>query len=71
MITIYLRNGDLAELDAETVETKLWDLGDGSSATSLVCIDGDGDVVGQFFLDAVSGWGVSVEETFDFEDEDE
>jgi len=71
MITVYLRNGDLAEVTAQSVETRLWDLGDGSSAASLVCLDEEGDVTGQFFLDAVSGWALSLEEIFDFEDEEE
>lgn len=71
MITVYLRSGDLAELSAQSVETRAWDLGNGTVTQSLVCLDEEGNVVGQFFLDAISGWAVSLEEVFDFEDEED
>ncbi len=72
MISIFLRNGDLAEVDAQSVETRRWDLADGSTLNSLACLDGDGSVVGQFLIDQVSGWMFSVDDDiFDFDEEDD
>ena len=72
MISVYLRNGDLAEVNAESVETRSWELADGSQANCVVCLDGDGTVVGQFFTDQIAGWMYSVEDDiFNFDEEDD
>jgi hypothetical protein len=72
MISVYLRNGDLAEVNADTIETRSWDLPDGSQANSVVCLDGSGEIVGQFFMDQIVGWMFSEEDDiFNFEDEED
>ena len=72
MISVFLRNGDLAEVNAESVETRSWDLSDGSRLNSLACLDGEGTVVGQFLIDQIVGWMFSVDDDiFDFDDDDE
>lgn len=71
MITVYLRTGELAEVNAESIENRGWDLADGSTVNSLVCLDSEGDVVGQFLLDQVSGWAFTEEDDIFAFDEDE
>ena len=72
MISIFLRNGDLAEVTAESVETRSWDMADGSQVNSLVCLDGDGSLVGQFLMDQIAGWMFSLDDDiFDFDEDDD
>jgi hypothetical protein len=72
MISVFLRNGDLAEVNAESVETRSWDMPDGSQLNSLICLDGDGTVAGQFLVDQIAGWTFSLDDDiFDFDDDDE
>jgi hypothetical protein len=72
MISIYLRNGDLAEVNAESVETRSWDMADGSQLNCLVCLDNDGTVAGQFLMDQIAGWMFSLDDDiFDFGDDDD
>ena len=67
MISIYLRNGEVAEVFAEAVETRLWDFADGSNNSSLVCLDESGDVVAQFLTGELSGWTFTPDEEFEEE----
>jgi hypothetical protein len=72
MISIFLRNGDLAEVNAESVETRSWDMADGSRLNSLVCLDSEGTVAGQFLMDQIAGWMFLVDDDlFDFDDDEE
>jgi hypothetical protein len=68
MITMYLRSGEVAEVFAETVEPRLWELADGSSTSSLVCLDEAGDVVAQFVTAELCGWAYSPDEEYDEDD---
>jgi hypothetical protein len=72
MISIFLRNGDLAEVNAESVETRGWDMADGTRLNSLVCLDSQGTVAGQFLMDQIVGWMFTVDDDiFDFDDDDD
>ncbi|MFN0070322.1 MAG: hypothetical protein ACKVVP_02385 [Chloroflexota bacterium] len=71
MISIYLRGGDFAEVDAEKVECRLWDFADGTQASSLVCLDSEDVVVGQFLVDQIAGWVYSEDEVYDLDDDDD
>ena len=72
MISIFLRNGDLAEVNAESVETRSWDMADGSQLNSLVCLDSDGNIAGQFLMDQIAGWMFSLDDDiFNFDDDDD
>ena len=72
MISVYLRNGDLAEVDAESIEMRSWALADGSQLNSVVCLDGAGSVVGQFMMDQIAGWAFSEEDDiFNFDPDDD
>jgi hypothetical protein len=72
MISVFLRNGDLAEVNAESVETRSWELADGGRLNSLACLDGDGTVVGEFLIEQIVGWMFSVDDDiFNFDEEDD
>jgi hypothetical protein len=75
MITVYLKSGQSADVeDAVSVEivNGFATPGAGTGVPALACKDEDGNTVGLFMLDAVSGYAIGEDYDDDYdEDEDD